>query len=233
MAIPQLPPGPGLRLDPGGAEEVDPNDVVIQWMPVQDPPGSEIIGYEVIIEAENVLGGASVADSPGQADVLPSSLLRNAQIDTDGSVLVGIELAEPIPFDATDVRLTYAAVFDRDNNEANNFQALPQFDLDFFQNTDLWYEVQLIPGPGWRVQRRVWTGASALSTPTDAIAIVSGRVLLLIIPRSEFPDGPREVPFRVSAFAAAPTDPFGLLTGLAIGDTAPSVRDPRAVLPLP
>ena len=170
------------------------------------------------------------------ADSLADSLspeLRSAQTDDDGVVVVTLEVAGAIPVAAADLRFTYAAVFDRDGEESNNFQALPAFPLDFFQNTDMWYEVLWVPTTGWTVQRRIWTGASALVTPTEALALIVDRVLVLAIPRNEFPASSTEVPFRVSAFVADPSDPFGLTQGLAIGDTAPFVLDERASLLLP
>ena len=33
-------------------DRLDPENAVIQWLPVADPPGSEIISYEVVIEKE-------------------------------------------------------------------------------------------------------------------------------------------------------------------------------------
>ena len=46
-----LPAGPVL-LFPVDGEEVDPDDAVFTWLPVADPPGSEIVGYEVVVECE-------------------------------------------------------------------------------------------------------------------------------------------------------------------------------------
>ncbi len=37
---------------PVDGEEVDPDDAVFSWLPVADPPGSEIVGYEVVVGCE-------------------------------------------------------------------------------------------------------------------------------------------------------------------------------------
>ncbi len=47
----RLPDAP-VQISPVDGEEVDPDDAVFSWEPVADPPGSEIVGYEVVIECE-------------------------------------------------------------------------------------------------------------------------------------------------------------------------------------
>ncbi|HEX9639604.1 MAG TPA: fibronectin type III domain-containing protein [Acidobacteriota bacterium] len=46
-----LPDGPVL-VAPLEGDTVDPDDLVLEWQPVSDPPGSEIIGYQVIVARE-------------------------------------------------------------------------------------------------------------------------------------------------------------------------------------
>ena len=46
-----LPDAP-VQLFPTDGEEVDPNDAVFSWQLVADPPGSEIVRYQVIVECE-------------------------------------------------------------------------------------------------------------------------------------------------------------------------------------
>lgn len=46
-----IPDGPEL-LSPEEDAEVDPNDTIIEWAPVEDPPGSKIVGYQVIVSQE-------------------------------------------------------------------------------------------------------------------------------------------------------------------------------------
>jgi hypothetical protein len=45
-----IPDAPVL-ISPSG-NDVDPSNTVVAWAPVADPPGSEIIGYQVIVERE-------------------------------------------------------------------------------------------------------------------------------------------------------------------------------------
>ena len=47
-----IPDAPILVNPPDGAEDIDPDDTVIEWMEVADPPGSRIRGYQVIVERE-------------------------------------------------------------------------------------------------------------------------------------------------------------------------------------
>jgi Fibronectin type III domain len=46
-----IPEGPVVIAPTGGV--VDPAHTVISWQPVADPPGSEIVGYQVIVERED------------------------------------------------------------------------------------------------------------------------------------------------------------------------------------
>ena len=36
-----------------GDDGVDPEKTVLEWLPVADPPGSKIVGYEVIVATED------------------------------------------------------------------------------------------------------------------------------------------------------------------------------------
>ncbi len=47
-----IPGAPVLVAPVDGDDEVDPNNTVVQWNPVADPPGSSIVGYQVIVERE-------------------------------------------------------------------------------------------------------------------------------------------------------------------------------------
>jgi hypothetical protein len=46
-----FPEGPMLIV-PVDGEDVDPDDALFMWAPVADPPGSEIVSYEVVIECD-------------------------------------------------------------------------------------------------------------------------------------------------------------------------------------
>ena len=46
-----LPDAP-VQVSPVDGEDVDPDDAVFSWEAVADPPGSEIVGYEVVVECE-------------------------------------------------------------------------------------------------------------------------------------------------------------------------------------
>ena len=47
-----IPDGPALVSPVEDDDSVDPADTVVEWMLVADPPGSEIVGYQVIVERE-------------------------------------------------------------------------------------------------------------------------------------------------------------------------------------
>ena len=71
-----LPDAP-VQVSPINGEEVDPEDAVFTWEVVADPPGSEIVGYEVVIECEvpeftklSALVGAAVTSITVPPEVL-------------------------------------------------------------------------------------------------------------------------------------------------------------------
>ena len=71
-----LPDAP-FQVSPIDGEEVDPEDAVFTWGAVADPPGSEIVGYEVVIECEepeftklSALVGAAVTSITVPPEVL-------------------------------------------------------------------------------------------------------------------------------------------------------------------
>ncbi|MGH9464056.1 MAG: fibronectin type III domain-containing protein [Thermoanaerobaculia bacterium] len=47
-----IPEGPFL-VQPAEGAVVDPDNTVVEWQAVADPPGSEIVGYQVIVERED------------------------------------------------------------------------------------------------------------------------------------------------------------------------------------
>ncbi len=55
-----LPDAP-VQVFPLEDDEVDPDNAVFEWQPVADPPGSEIVGYEVIIVCEDLEFGEIIA----------------------------------------------------------------------------------------------------------------------------------------------------------------------------
>jgi hypothetical protein len=55
-AIPDAP----VLVSPQEDEVVDPNNVLVSWNPVADPTGSEIVGYQVVVEQEEPLRVFSV-----------------------------------------------------------------------------------------------------------------------------------------------------------------------------
>ncbi|MBI4461921.1 MAG: fibronectin type III domain-containing protein [Acidobacteria bacterium] len=64
-----IPDGPVIS-SPQEGGVVDPNNTVIEWMQVADPPGSKIVGYQVIVErAKPTLAVFSVDVSPTTTSV--------------------------------------------------------------------------------------------------------------------------------------------------------------------
>lgn len=149
-------------------------------------------------------------------------------------IAVSFDVSAEIPLDSSEHFYIFAAVFDRDAIESNNWVANPGFPLDFFQNSDAWYEATYNPiSSEWRITRRLVIGGVAQFFATEATVAIQGNQVLFLIPRSELPLEAEAIPFRVSAFVYDKDDAFGQSQGLAAGDTFPEPTEPLALLPLP
>ncbi len=75
-----IPDGP-VFVSPAEGAVVDLNDVVISWNPVPDPPDSEIVRYELIVEREDPLRVLSMTLSPTVTSVKvpPEFLIPGAE----------------------------------------------------------------------------------------------------------------------------------------------------------
>ena len=73
-----LPDGPVLVAPVDGDDEVDPEGTVIEWQLVADPPGSSIVGYQVIVEREEpslLVFSADVGPTTTSVTVPPQFML--------------------------------------------------------------------------------------------------------------------------------------------------------------
>ena len=90
---------------------------------------------------------------------------------------------DAIPRQASD-HFSYAVVFDSDGDPADDWVPRDDFDLDFYQGTDRWYQIDLDPDRGqWAMT--VSDGLAAYG-PSAARAIVFGDTIVWIVPASEF-----------------------------------------------
>lgn len=122
----------------------------------------------------------------------------------DGSeyYLIFQVLDDVIPTADPEQYLTYAAVFESDDDDSNDWVPLNQYYWDFFRGTDLWYQAQYVPGTGWTLTASRVTDAEnnvAQEVATAARAIISGNTICFAIPASEIAAAVPE--YRVTAFA--------------------------------
>jgi hypothetical protein len=111
-----------------------------------------------------------------------------------GDVLLGMMvLDEDIPLDPGMDIYQYGFVLDSDNDPANNFQYVPPYTLDYFQETDLWYVVYY--QDGWQLSASRAMGGQVNS---NARAAIIKNILVFFVPmdeiEAEFPS------YRFSAF---------------------------------
>ena len=165
----------------------------------------------------------------------------NTPLTQTSYIVVYAVLNGDLPATPTDF-LQYGFVFDSNNDPSDNFKPDPAFPNDFFQGTDYWYTLNGSPQTGWEfhamsaANNQIMgpaTGASLAALATSAIAtvarlIVSGRTLILMIPRSELSAANPSV--RFTAFRH--TGDLGL-GGNWSGDVQRPVNQPLYPLPIP
>ncbi len=105
-----------------------------------------------------------------------------------------------IPFADPAKILQYAIVGDRDGDPANNWQGQGVFDLDFFNDTDLWLQFLKSAGETPRLTRSLIDGTSIVEVDTAARAFACENALLFMIPCDELGDRFFGMPFRGTTF---------------------------------
>lgn len=111
---------------------------------------------------------------------------------------------EDVPLEDPTNLYTYAFVFESDDNPDNDWVPFPDFPNDYYQGTDLWYELAYSPGTGWRLQVTsvvdVFPSSQTQPLETSARGIILGRAIVLLIPVAEFEATPG---FRLNTFRHA------------------------------
>jgi len=107
--------------------------------------------------------------------------------NTGSWLIAGMLVDENIPLNDPTNRYTFGFVMDGDGNPDNNYVATnPDFENDFFQETDLWYTVEYNPTDGWSM---FGIDASGPGNPqrffTDAGVVIRDNMVLIAIPASE------------------------------------------------
>lgn len=115
-----------------------------------------------------------------------------------------------------------AYVFEDDGDPSNDYVPSPEYPNDFFQDTDLWYELLHDPATGWSVRvRDVRLGLA--DVPSHARFVVQGDEVAILVPRSELGASPT---FRSTLFSH--DGGFGLDGGFWTGDYRPRLGEPLA-----
>lgn len=131
------------------------------------------------------------------------------------------------PFDVADAvqQYQFGFVFESDGDPNNNYVPAAQYARDFYRDTDRWYSVEYSPATGWVLEVTDARGGNFRPTPSAARVIIRENVVMLVVPRSEFPD-PNPT-FRVTSFTH--TGDFGFNPPYDwSGDLWPFLDDPLA-----
>ena len=110
-----------------------------------------------------------------------------AQPMPEGEVLIlAMQLGDESPPMDPDHYYTYAAVLDADGDPSNNFQFVPPYNWDYFQNTDRWYMMDWNPLTGNWTLDVVQAQPDPNPVPSKARVVVTGDVMTFIIPGEEY-----------------------------------------------
>lgn len=119
-------------------------------------------------------------------DVLTVCAPTAGNLDAGEFLVFGMELEGEIPLSDPDLFYTYSVVLDTDGDPSNNFQFMPPYNWDYYQNTDTWYEL------GWDPYQGVWAlslsdvrQGQPIIRHTDARVMITGNLIYFMIPADE------------------------------------------------
>jgi hypothetical protein len=137
---------------------------------------------------DSLVDGTRTVCSAGAGAVPPGEVVMLAMV-LDGDV----------PMEDPDHYYTYAAVFDADGDPANNFQYVEPYNWDYFQNTDLWYQLDWDPTLGqWQLFVSSFMDQVPQDVASNARVVIDGSVIVFFIPADEF--SVTRPGFRLTAF---------------------------------
>ena len=114
-------------------------------------------------------------------------------------IVLAMVLNGDVPLEDPDHFYTYAAVLDADGDPANNFQYVEPYNWDYFQNTDLWYQLQWDPTVGqWQLFVSSFVDQIPQNVASNARVVIDGNVIVFFIPVGEF--GVPRPAFRLTTF---------------------------------
>lgn len=118
-------------------------------------------------------------------------------------VSVAMQLALPVPQDASDKSYIYSAVFESDDDSGNDWVIQQPYDWDYFQGADRWYQLIWSHGSSqWSLTVTQVDGSqntANVSSSSAVRAVINDDTIIFYIPRSELPG--TAPAYRVSAFA--------------------------------
>ena len=98
----------------------------------------------------------------------------DAGLMPEGEELIAIMVLDSdIPLDPGDSMYQFGFVLDSDNDQANNFQFVHPYTMDYFQDTDLWYVVYY--HEGWKLEA---TSVGIGPIPSNARAAIIKNILV-------------------------------------------------------
>lgn len=162
----------------------------------------------------SVVGNRAVEKGLTVEAEMPTALQEGPYLFVWQTMQAAIPLDDPVQL------FQYAFVADHDRQVLNNYRGEAPFEDDYFDNTDLWFELEYNPEDGWNLQITDALDGTLMPLQSAARGILSGPVQMFVIPTSEF-KGSSTIAARWTAFAHE--GDFGQEGGPWSGDTTPVV----------
>jgi len=149
-----------------------------------------------IIDAAETCG--PLADGDGLVACHPNS---QTALDAAGDhMVVALGVDADIPLNDPSNLYQFGFVFDTDGESANDWEPYPAYPMDFFADTDLWFQLLYEPGSGWILDvADIGPGNQILPRPSsNARAVIRQSAVVFMVPMSELGSGP--LAMRTSTF---------------------------------
>lgn len=150
------------------------------------------------------------------------------EIDSGDWAMLTQTVNGPIPLNDRENLFQYGFLFETDGSPANDWNAPPGLQGDFFQDTDRWYTIENSSRAGdWVLHVTDVVNPAAFTTrasSSSAIALIDGDTVILLVPLRELGEDPK---FRLTSFRH--TGDFGQ-DGDWSADHEPNIDDPLEAL---
>jgi hypothetical protein len=119
-------------------------------------------------------------------DALTLCAVENVRARDTDYVIIGVQVATPVPLDGELDFLVVGFAFDADGVSTNNYEPPAAQAFDYFGGTDRWYATKYEPATGWQLQAYGLIAGAPSPIDSEARVILQEGTAVLVVPASEF-----------------------------------------------